>query len=44
MLNIIINIIFKVNVASLLRVAEDRRRWVAVTAEASVGYPNDAWA
>ena len=25
-------------------VAEDRRRWVTITAEAFVRYPNDAWA
>ena len=30
--------------SSLLRVAEDRRRWAAITVEAPVGYPNDAWA
>ena len=34
-----------VDVIILLRVAEDRRRWAAITEEASVGgYLNDAWA
>ena len=33
------------SMSSLLRVAENRRRWAAVTAEVSVGgYSNDAWA
>ena len=32
------------SMSSLLRVADDRCRWAAITAEASVGYLNDAWA
>ena len=32
------------SMSSLLYVAADRRRWATITAEASVGYPNDAWA
>ena len=30
--------------SSLLHIMDDRGRWAVITADAFVGYPNDAWA